>query len=62
MKALLSSQDAWQVVEEDFEEPNDTTNYMAAQNKTLKELRSNDKDSIIRPFLGPFLHKLEVIF
>ena len=43
MKALLSSQDAWEVVEEGFEEPKDTT---AAQNKALKELRSKDKATL----------------
>ena len=32
LKALLSSQDAWEVVEEDFEKPKDTMGYMAAQN------------------------------
>ena len=37
MKALLSSQDAWEVVEEVFEELKDTTGYTAAQNKVLKE-------------------------
>ena len=39
MKALLGSQDAWEVVEEGFEEPKDTTGYTVAQNKALKELR-----------------------
>ena len=39
MKALLGSQDAWEVVEEGFEEPKDTTCYTAAQNNALKELR-----------------------
>jgi len=43
MKALLGSQDAWEVVEEGFEEPTDTTNYTAAQTKMLKETRSKDK-------------------
>ena len=37
MKALLGSQDAWEVVEECFEEPKDTMGYTAAQNKVLKE-------------------------
>jgi Domain of unknown function (DUF4219) len=36
MKALLGSQDAWEVVEEGFEEPTNTTGYTAAQNKALK--------------------------
>ena len=39
MKALLGSQDAWEVVEDGFEEPINTTGYMVAQNKALKELR-----------------------
>ena len=46
MKALLDSQDAWEVVEEGFEEPKDTTDYTAAQNKTLKELRSKGKAAL----------------
>ena len=50
MKALLGSQDAWEVVEKDFEEPKNTTGYMAAQNKTLKELRSNDKTALYGHF------------
>ena len=33
MKALLGSQDAWEVVKKGFEEPKDTTGYTAAQNK-----------------------------
>ena len=40
MKALLGSQDAWEVVEEvveeGFKELKDTTGYTAAQNKALK--------------------------
>ena len=40
MKALLGSQDAWEVVEEGFEEPTNTTGYTAAQTKVLKEMRS----------------------
>ena len=43
MKALLGSQDAWEVVEEGFKEPKYTTVYTAGQNKALKELRSKDK-------------------
>jgi Domain of unknown function (DUF4219) len=37
MKSLLGSQDAWEVVEECFEEPTNTMGYTAAQNKALKE-------------------------
>ena len=43
VKALLSSQDAWEVVEEGFEEPKDTTGYTATQNKALKEVWSEDE-------------------
>jgi hypothetical protein len=46
MKALLGSQDAWEVVEESFEEPINTTGYTAAQNKALKEARSKDKATL----------------
>ena len=42
MKALLGSQDAWEVVEEGFEEPKDTTGTVAL-NKALKKARSKDK-------------------
>ena len=47
MKALLDSQDAWEMVEEGFEEPKDTTGYTAVQNKALKELQSKDKVAFI---------------
>ena len=50
MKALLGSQDAWEVVEEGFEEPKDTTGYTAKQNKALKELRSKDKAALYMLF------------
>ncbi|XP_074351350.1 uncharacterized protein LOC141690452 [Apium graveolens] len=50
MKALLSSQDAWEVVEEGFEEPATTTGYSAAQNKALKETRSKDKMALYTLF------------
>ena len=46
MKALLGSQDAWEVAEEGFKEPKYTTSYMAAQNKAFKELRSKDKAAL----------------
>ena len=45
MKALLSSQDAWEVVK-GFEEPKDTTGYTATQNKASKEVRSKDKATL----------------
>ena len=50
MKALLGSQDVWEVVKEGFEEPKDTTGYMAAQNKALKEVRSTDKATLYMLF------------
>ena len=50
MKALLSSQDAWEVVEDDFEEPKDTTSYTVAQNKTVKKLRSKDNAALYMLF------------
>ena len=46
MKALLGSQDAWEVVEDGFKEPIDTTGYTVAQNKALKELRTKDKAAL----------------
>ena len=46
MKALLGSQDSWEVVEEGFEEPTNTTGYTAAQTKALKEMRSKDKAAL----------------
>lgn len=50
MKALLGSQDAWEVVEEGFKEPTNTTGYTAAQNKALKEERSKDKAALYMLF------------
>ena len=50
MKALLGSQDAWEVVEEGFKEPKDTTGYTAAQNKALKKLRLKDKAALYMLF------------
>ena len=50
MKALLGSQDAWEVVEDGFEEPIDTTGYAMAQKKALKELRSKDKAALYMLF------------
>nr|KYP44044.1 hypothetical protein KK1_034467 [Cajanus cajan] len=46
MKALLGSQDAWEVVQEGFEEPKNTMGYLVAQHKTLKETRSKDKAAL----------------
>ena len=50
MKALLGSQDSWEVVEEGFKEPKDTMGYTAAQNKVLKELRSKNKATLYMLF------------
>ena len=50
MKALIGSQDAWEVVEEGFKEPKDTTGYTVAQNKALKEMRSKDKAALYMLF------------
>jgi len=50
MTALLGSQAAWEVVEEGFEEPTDTTGYTAAQTKALKEMRSKDKVTLYMLF------------
>ena len=50
MKALLGSQDAWEVVEERFDEPKNTKGYTATQNKALKELRSKDKATLYMLF------------
>jgi len=46
MKPLLGSQDAWEVVQEGFEEPENTMGYNVAQNKTLKKTRSKDKEAL----------------
>ena len=46
MKAILGSQDAWEVIDEDFEEPKDTMGYTVEQNKALKELRSKDNAAL----------------
>ena len=37
MKALMGSQDFWEVVQQGFEEPESTTGYSATQNRVLKE-------------------------
>ena len=41
MKALLGSQDTWEVVEEGFKEPKDTTGYTATQKRALKDCQCN---------------------
>ncbi|XP_016681346.1 uncharacterized protein [Gossypium hirsutum] len=50
MKALLGSQDGWEVVQEGFVELTTTTGYTAAQNKALKEMRSKDKAALYMLF------------
>ena len=50
MKALLGSQDTWEVVEKGFEKPTNTTGYTAAQTKVLKEMRSKDKAALYMLF------------
>ena len=46
IKALLGSQENWEVVEDGFEEPTNTTNWSNAQLKTLKEARVKDKAAL----------------
>jgi len=46
MKALLGSQDAWEVVEEGYEEPANTTGYNVNQMKVLKETRAKEKAAL----------------
>ncbi|KAI3937122.1 hypothetical protein MKX01_015337 [Papaver californicum] len=50
MRALLGSQDLWEMVKEGFEEPTNTTGYTAAQNKALKETRSKDNAALYMLF------------
>ena len=50
MKAFLGSQDAWEVVEDGFEEPKDTMGYTVVQNKALKELQLKDKAALYMLF------------
>jgi len=46
MKALLGSQDAWEVVEEGYEEPANITGYNANQMKVLKETQAKYKATL----------------
>ncbi|KAH1056216.1 hypothetical protein J1N35_034281 [Gossypium stocksii] len=46
MKALLGSQDGWEVVQVGFVEPASTAGYTTAQNKLLKEMRLKDKTAL----------------
>ena len=50
MKALLGSQDAWEIIEVGFKEPQDVTGLSAAQTKALKETRSKDKTALYMLF------------
>ncbi|CAI8600638.1 unnamed protein product [Vicia faba] len=50
MKALLGSLDVWEVTNDGFEEPSNTTTNTAAQNKALKETRANDKTTLYMLF------------
>lgn len=50
MKALLGSQDAWEIVETGFEEPETTTGYTTGQHKALKETRMKDKTALYMLF------------
>lgn len=50
MKALLGSLDAWEVTNDGFEDPGNTTGLNAAQTKALKETRSKDKTALYMLF------------
>jgi len=46
MKALLGSQENWEVDEDGFDEPANTTNWSNAQSKMLKEARVKEKTAL----------------
>ena len=50
MKALLGSQDTWEIVEGGFKEPEDAAVLSAAQTKALKETRAKDKTALYTLF------------
>ena len=50
MKALLGSQDVWEIVEGGFREPEDAAVLSAAQTKALKETRAKDKTALYTLF------------
>ncbi|TYG40240.1 hypothetical protein ES288_D12G077300v1 [Gossypium darwinii] len=50
IKALLESQDGWEVVQEGFVELTTTAGYTTAQNKALKEMRSKYKATLYMLF------------
>lgn len=43
MKALLGSQELWEIVEKGYIEPNDETTILPRQRDTSKDLRKRDK-------------------
>ena len=46
MKALLGSQDAWEVVEKGYKEPRDETTISSTQRDLLKDMRKRDKKAL----------------
>ena len=46
MKALLGSQENWEVVEDGFDEPTNTTGWSNVQLKVLKDARVKDKAAL----------------
>ena len=50
MKVLLGSLDVWEVTNDGFEEPSNTTANTTAQNKALKETRAKDKTTLYMLF------------
>ena len=50
MKALLGSQDTWEIVEGGFREPEDAAVLSTTQTKALKETRAKDKTALYTLF------------
>ena len=46
MKALLGSQDAWEVVEKGYKEPRGETTISSTQRDLLKDMRKRDKKAL----------------
>jgi len=46
MKTLLGSQENWEVIEDGFDEPANTTSWSNAQLKVLKDARVKDKAAL----------------
>ncbi|CAI8588308.1 unnamed protein product [Vicia faba] len=61
MKTLLGSLDVWEVTNNGFEEPSNTTAYTAAQNKALKETRAMEKTALYMLFRAVYESALEKI-